>query len=238
MKKGKCLLSLAIMAALLLGGCGTPLYELTDEEEDLIVQSAAYMTAKHNIFQKDGMNNARPKVQDDTEASWPQETEAAEEEDSWQEGVAGGSGGESSAAQGGEVSLAESIGYKDRLTVAYEGFSLMDIYQEEGYFSLNAGEGNTFVVMRFTLKNPEDEELTVSNFGKGYAFYLRDEGVEHIAEKQSIIADSLASFEGTIPANGSAEAVLIFEITKEQAELISAPKLTVEYENTAYSVSL
>lgn len=57
MKKGIRLLAVLSAALFLLGGCGTPLYELTEEEEDLIVQGAAYMLSKYNIYQKDGMNS-------------------------------------------------------------------------------------------------------------------------------------------------------------------------------------
>ena len=43
--------------SLFLGGCGTSMFELTVEEEELIIHSAAYFVAKHNIQQKDGVSN-------------------------------------------------------------------------------------------------------------------------------------------------------------------------------------
>ena len=46
MKKQKRYLFIGVaVASLLLSGCGTQLYELTKEEEDLIVHSAAYFVA-------------------------------------------------------------------------------------------------------------------------------------------------------------------------------------------------
>jgi len=57
MKKFKRHLCIALAGMmLLLTGCGTQLHELTAEEEELIVQSAAYYVAKYNIQQKDGVN--------------------------------------------------------------------------------------------------------------------------------------------------------------------------------------
>ena len=50
MKKIKRYLFAAVAAMMLfLTGCGTELYELTAEEEQLIIHSAAYFVAKHNI---------------------------------------------------------------------------------------------------------------------------------------------------------------------------------------------
>ena len=57
MKKYKRYLCIAIAVMLMgLTGCGTQLYELTPEEEALIIHSAAYFVAKHNIQQKDGVS--------------------------------------------------------------------------------------------------------------------------------------------------------------------------------------
>ena len=183
------------------------------------------MLSKHNIFQKDGMNGTPPQ----------------EEEENVNTEGAGNTHSQNSADGSGSletISLAESIGYKDRLDVKYEGFSLMDVYKEGSYFSLSAESGRTFVVMQFTITNSTGEDIQIDNYAAGYAFYCNFEGTSHVPEKQSFIADSLASFEGTIPADKSAPAVLIFEIAKEQAEMISEPTLTMEHNGTSYLIKL
>lgn len=235
MKKGMRLLAICSATALLLCGCGTPLYEMTDEEEDLVVQGAAYMLSKHNIFQKDGMNGTLPvEEEEETEEVNTEGSEEASSEN--QGGTSTGSSG--TAASGETITLAESIGYKDKLEVTYEGFSLMDVYKEGSYFSLSAASGKTFVVMQFAVSNLTGEDIQIDNYEAGYAFYCSFEGTSHVPEKQSFIADSLASYEGTIPADKSARAVLIFEIAKEQAEMISEPTLTMEHNGTSYSIKL
>lgn len=227
MKREMRLLAVLSVITLLLCGCGSELYEMTDEEEALVVQGAAYMLSKHNIFQKDGMNGTLPQEEEETENV---NTEDADNTHS-----------QNSADSFGSletISLAESIGYKDKLDVKYEGFSLMDVYKEGSYFSLSAGSGKTFVVMQFTITNSAGEDIQIDNYAAGYAFFCNFEGTSHVPEKQSFIADSLASFEGTIPANKSAPAVLIFEIAKEQAEMISEPTLTMEHNGTSYLIKL
>ena len=205
MKKEMRLLAVLSVITLLLSGCGTELYEMTDEEEALVVQGAAYMLSKHNIFQKDGMNGTLPQEEEENV-----NTEGADNTHS--QNSADGSGSLET------ISLAESIGYKDRLDVKYEGFSLMDVYKEGSYFSLSAESGRTFVVMQFTITNSTGEDIQIDNYAAGYAFYC--------------------NFEGTIPADKSAPAVLIFEIAKEQAEMISEPTLTMEHNGTSYLIKL
>lgn len=238
MRKGIRFVALALVSVLLFGGCGTPLYEMTDEEEDLIVQSAAHILAKRNIFQKDGMKAffiaEEKKDQSDNKNS----ENPGEEQDTQSGGRPTGPGGDhASPAQGGEISLAEAIGCKDRLEVTYDKFSLRDVYTEGDYFFLSASAGSTLAVLEFTLSNPGDVDVELHNYEAGYAFYLSVPGAEHIAEKSPLVA-SLASFEGTIKAKGKSSAVLIFEISKEYADQGAAPKLTMEHENTAYSVTL
>lgn len=243
MKKGIRLLAVLAAAFFLLGGCGTQLYEMTKEEEELVVQAAAYMLSKYNIYQKDGMNSAQPKEEEEIavpESTQPEDggTQDASGSESGQPVSGEESPGESDTKPLQEISLAEAIGYKDSLSVSYDGFSLMDIYREGSFFSLSAERGNTFAVMKFTIHNRTDKDIEIDNFDKGYAFYCSFEGAQRIPEKESFIADSLASFEGKIAAGESAGAVLIFEISKEQAELISEPSLSMEHNGTDYSVTL
>ena len=58
MKKKISLPVMAVAAILLLGGCGTQMYDLSEDEENLVVQYSAHILAKYNIEQKDGMTAA------------------------------------------------------------------------------------------------------------------------------------------------------------------------------------
>ncbi|MBU5233555.1 hypothetical protein KQH92_12025, partial [[Eubacterium] rectale] len=47
-----------LVAATVMTGCGTKIYDMTDEEQQLIVNYSAYVLSKHNICQPDGMTSA------------------------------------------------------------------------------------------------------------------------------------------------------------------------------------
>lgn len=63
MKKRMQFLAILLASTVVLGGCGTSLYELTDDEEDLIVSAAAQAVAKHNVFQMDGITDVEPETE-------------------------------------------------------------------------------------------------------------------------------------------------------------------------------
>ena len=81
MKKRMQFLAILLASTVVLGGCGTALYELTDDEEDLIVSAAAQAVAKHNVFQIDGMTDVEPEIETETqENTTEQDTQQVQEE--------------------------------------------------------------------------------------------------------------------------------------------------------------
>ena len=67
MKKKISLPVMAVSAILLLGGCGTQMYDLSEDEENLVVQYSAHILAKYNIEQKDGMTAASSEETQETQ---------------------------------------------------------------------------------------------------------------------------------------------------------------------------
>ena len=56
MKRKKCCGLILVLAVLMLTGCSQEaLYELTEEEQQLIVNYSAHMVSKFNTYQKDGL---------------------------------------------------------------------------------------------------------------------------------------------------------------------------------------
>lgn len=240
MKKRVRILMLGMVFLLLFSGCGTPMYEMTDEEENLIVQGAAYFISKRNLYQKDGVNGTLPKRKEEETSETQKDENNSEEHETQQtpNSPAGGSTGDDSQLTQGVVTLAEAIGMKNVLQVSFERSEVTSVYQEGTYFSLNAGEGKRFVVLYFQISNPTASDVTLANYEKEISFYGIFDGSLRTPEKQTFIADCLSSFEGTIKANGTEKAVLIFETTKEKAENMQGTKLQVKLDDTIYAVEM
>lgn len=233
MKKYKRYLSIAVAVMMLfLTGCGTELYELTEEEETLIVHSAAYLLAKHNIQQKDGANGYP------LPDSFEEEESESESESEYDEGE-GSSGTESDKPKPSEdmISLAELIGHKDSLKVTFEGSKITNSYMEGEAYLVNAQAGKIFYVMKLKLTNITGQDVTVNNAAKSPMVKLVSDVVTVKSEVTFLMSD-FSTYQGTISAGESVETILLFEVSKEVAEKITAPKLQITIGKSTKTIKL
>jgi uncharacterized protein YceK len=231
---------LAIVSAvtLLLGGCGTPLYDLTDDEESLIVSYAAYALSKHNVYQQDGMTSAQLPEEQETQqqevhgAADTPEQESSETSSSTTTESTGNNLNEEA------VSLAAAIGQGSGLTVSYKGYQVQDSYQEVNYYAVDPDIGNRLVVMKFKLKNPTNQDIKLDTVSLDNTFYASFDGGSAVKETVSFGAQSLSYYEGVIKAGKSKTAVLLFQVPEAEADQISTVDLMVELEGATHPVEI
>lgn len=225
MKKKISLTAVFALTAVLLGGCGTPMYEMTEDEENLVVQYAAYALAKYNTYQKDGMTNAFPEdTQSETEAT--EETENSEVDDSGQ--TSGDTGNAEMSEQSDQaISIAEAAGLQGRLEVTLLGSKVTDVYQEGKYFSVNASENKKLVVMEFRMKNVGGMALQLDMTQTSCSFSCSFDGETRIPEKKTFGEKLLSSYSGEIKAKEEKKVYLIFEVSDEMAKSYQSGKLFV-----------
>lgn len=242
MKKQKRYLFIGvIMASLFLSGCGTQLYEMTKEEEDIIVHSAAYFVAKHNIQQKDGVS---ADVDPDSIVLGSEELESVEgviePETEMAEEVLTPSGGddtEGAVVDDASVSLAEVIGHGTDLSVTYTGSYVADNYVEGAAYSVDAEEGKTFYVMQFAITNTTDAEVVLDNASVNPIFKLVSGDVS-VKSEVTFLTTDFSTYQGTIPAGETVENILLFEVSEAQAGQITAPTLQITVDNETKNVKL
>ena len=152
MKKKISLPVMAVSAILLLGGCGTQMYDLSEDEENLVVQYSAHILAKYNIEQKDGMTAASSEETQETQKQDSQMPESQNTQ-SADNNMASDATGETQTQEMETMPIAEAIGHASGLTVSYKGYRVQNIYQEGDYFAVTPEDGNKLVVMKFEIKN-------------------------------------------------------------------------------------
>ncbi|WP_455720803.1 DUF4352 domain-containing protein [Agathobacter sp.] len=216
MKKKRMRVTAAVVIlAFTMTGCGTKLYEMTDEEQQLIVNYSAYALSKYNVYQKDGMTSATEKDETeadktDTEGDTEAKTDATEKSD-----TAGNTAG-ASDSESASVSLADAIGYGN-LSVTYDGVTKSDTYKEGSYYSMEAGSGKNYAVMKFTVSNPTGADVDVDLFTNARTYTARfSDGKDYPAEG-SFLTYSLTTYQGTIKAGESVDLVLLFKIPQDTA---------------------
>jgi hypothetical protein len=231
---------LAIVSAvtLLLGGCGTPLYELTDDEQSLIVAYAAYSTAKHNTYQMDGMTDAQLSEETTTQQQEEEATAPSQQEESSETSSSTTTETTDSNQNEEAISLAAAVGHESGLTVSYEGYQVQDSYQEVDYYAVNPDIGKRLVVMKFKIKNPTNQDIELDTVSLDNTFYASFNGEGSLKETVSFGAQSLSSYDGVIKAGKSKTAVLLFQVSESEADKISTVELMVQLKGTAYHVNI
>jgi hypothetical protein len=234
------LLAIVSAVTLLLGGCGTPLYDLTDDEQDLIVSYAAYALAKHNTYQQDGMTNAQLSEESTQDTQKQEEVEEVAEDTPEQESSETSSSTTTETTGNnqneGTVSLAAAIGQESGLSVSYKGYQVQDSYQEVNYYAVNPDIGKRLVVMKFKIKNPTNKDIELDTVSLDNTFYASFDGGSSIKETVSFGAQSLSSYEGVIKAGKSKTAVLLFQLPESEADQISSIELMVQLKDAVYLV--
>ena len=233
MKKRMQFLTILLASTVVLGGCGTSLYELTDEEEDLIVSAAAQAVAKHNVFQLDGITDVEPETEPQMqENTTEQDTQQVQEETNTNTN----NGGTKTNTQTKEIALSDLLG--KNLKVSYKGYSTASSYQEGDYFSVNATSGKTLIIMNINVKNTGKKNIKIDMLSKDVTFYGCFNGTDRIVEKKILGTKNLSTYQGKIKPGKSIKTVLAFEVSKKQADEISTQNLQVEMDGQMYQVTM
>lgn len=233
MKKRMQFLTILLASTVVLGGCGTSLYELTDDEEDLIVSAAAQAVAKHNIFQMDGITDVEPETEPQMQENiTEQDTQQVQEETNTNTHT----GGTKTDTQTKEIALSDLLG--KNLKVSYKGYSTASSYQEGDYFSVNATSGKTLIIMNINVKNTGKKSIKIDMLSKDVTFYGCFNGTDRIVEKKILSTKNLSTYQGKIKPGKSIKTVLAFEVSKKQADEISTQDLQVEMDGQMYQVTM
>lgn len=231
MKKRMQFLAILLASTIVLGGCGTSLYELTDDEEDLIVSAAAQAVAKHNVFQMDGITDVETETQMQ-ENTTEQDTQQVQEETNTNTST----GGTKTDTQTKEIALSDLLG--KNLKVSYKGYSTASSYQEGDYFSVNAASGKTLIIMNINVKNTGKKNTKIDMLSKDVTFYGCFNGTDRMVEKKILSKKNLSTYQGKIKPGKSIKTVLVFEVSKKQADEISTQDLQVEMDGQMYQVTM
>ena len=233
MKKRMQFLAILLASTVVLGGCGTSLYELTDDEEDLIVSAAAQAVAKHNVFQMDGITDVESETETQMqENTTEQDTQQVQEETNTNTNT----GGTKTDTQTKEIALSDLLG--KNLKVSYKGYSTASSYQEGDYFSVNAASGKTLIIMNINVKNTGKKNTKIDMLSKDVTFYGCFNGTDRIVEKKILSTKNLSTYQGKIKPGKSIKTVLVFEVSKKQADEISTQDLQVEMDGQMYQVTM
>ena len=164
-RTGMRLTAVAAVTALLLGGCGEQPYSLTEDEEGMIVDYSAHAVAKFNTSQPDGLANVSRNEQE-TEAVDESQTTETENKITLDASGNAAAGEQSTENKTAEPSTLDELFGGENLSVTYTGAEIAANYMEGVYYSLDAEQCKTFVIVGIDITNSGADEIAIDNFAK------------------------------------------------------------------------
>ena len=225
-----------VFASALLGGCGEAPYELTQSEQNIIIDYSAHVVAKHNTSQKKGL------VTVDTEEVAPEETETPSADSAAE--LAGNAGGETPSAgteqpetEAAVTATLNDIFGGDGLSVEYTGASIAENYMESTYYSVEAEAGRNLLVVGINLINTGTEDVEVDNLSLSPSFRITVNGDTSAAAVTTVLTEDFSTYQGTVAAGATQGTVLLFQVPDAVTE-VQDLEMTVTMGEANYQISL
>ena len=108
----------------------------------------------------------------------------------------------------------------ENITLSCNGYELKDSVVSNNYFSLQAKEGRKYAVVSFTLQNNSDQEVIFDASDKGLVYFIDVNISTTFRASLSLLENDLQYSAIPVPAFGSAEAVLVFEIEDKETDTL------------------
>lgn len=228
------------LSAVLMSGCGNTIPEMTEEEQELVVEYAANTLLKYDKYyerklieltvEQETAEDTVPAEDSGEETAKEPEKDSALKPDS--EVTIIDNTGE---AVSENISIQEFLGL-DSVEFTYTGYEVCDTWPEQGedlFFIMNATEGNKLLVLKFQTKNTSGTEMELDIAKSETRFKILTDGKQTNALTTMLLND-LAYYKGTLAAGEETELVLVCEVPEEEAGKISSLGLMMRnVENTA-----
>lgn len=249
MKKSRIGIITALFAALfMLSGCGDAMYELTDEEQSVIVHYAAQTLAKFNTFQQDGEVFVLSEILNGEEIA--QESEEQEEEeileddigdtrepfDDAQEEEISEPADASEDSQESGVTMTEALDL-GVIQAEFMGSELCKSYHEEDFYVVDADFGKQFLVVKYNLVNQSAQAFHIDILAMTPSFTVVLNGEQRVPAQTTILLNDLSTYQSDIEPNGTNETVLLFQIP-DDVEAVSGLQLKVTMNGNNFTVNL
>ena len=238
---------LAAMICLSFSGCAK-VYELTEEDEDLIAVYCAKTVSKFNTVKTQGYINL---IGDDLKEQYALQegSTVSEEEELPEDEIVDDETGEDTslgdpnyvedvpddtAQASGSSSLTDALSIEG-LTFDYKSVAAMKDYSIGGYANITPTRGRQFLVVTYNVINTTDSDVAVDIPSTGIKFKASVGGTSNTADG-TIVPTDLSVYKGAIPAGHTQEMVLLFQFEPDALSDLSGLTLQMIDGTTATNI--
>lgn len=234
--------------AVTLAGCGEAMYELTEEEQAILVNYSAQAVAKFNTYQQDGEVFVRQDILDGVDTEEPATAETPEQEELPQgeteepqetaEQVSSESQPNPEQSQPEETSstMTEALDL-GVVSADYMGNELTKSYMAEDFYVVDAEAGKQFLVVKYNLVNKANQPLHIDILAMTPTFVATVNGEHKVPAQTTILLNDLSTYQSDIETGGTNETVLLFQIP-EDVEEVSSIQLNVTMNGRQFAINL
>lgn len=216
--------ALALAVSVTACGCGEQIYEMTKEEEAVIVHYAAHAVSKFNKKQPEGIEDvtalkalmeeeAEQKEREKEKKRQEKEEKKAAEDKKQAESPSSDSKSGQDGQQKKYVSLSRALGL-GKIKAVYRRYETAAAYQASQSYMIRADSGNELLVLHVNLRNDTDETVKCDILSKMPVFRLTAGGELSVTADTTILLNDLGTYQGSIQAGKKAGTVLIFQVKK------------------------
>lgn len=235
MGKRKITCSILLLCLVLFAGCGEKLPQMTEEQEDKIVEYAAGIVMQH--MKDDDSRLVDLSLYEEKPEEVPPESEPETgkmDETADTETIDIGSEGDFGTLD--ELLVPEGI------SITYTGYKMVNSYPDDGsgnpYFALDASSGKKLLVMQFTLQNITETEMEVDIFSLFPKCTVTINGTEKTNILSTMLLDDLSTYIGSVSGGEEVSLVLLAEVDSSTSETIDSLQLKVKTDDGSVTTLL
>lgn len=233
MKKICCkLLALVVMTSFLFSGCAK-MYSISEDDEERIAVYSAGVINKFNRMQSRGVVPVvmRPEVPEtEVNTDDPENPESG----SPAEFPKDPTDVNAPTSNGGDSTLSDIIGIPG-VSFSYSNTVISEDYGMDGGFLISPQTGNSFVAVKYQVRNLSSEEINCNIMQRSLNF-TASLGEVTSAVDRTILPDDLSTFNGTIGPEGSVELALLFQFPTAYVSDLSGLTISCIKDGVKYQV--
>lgn len=243
--------ALALAVSVTACGCGEQIYEMTEEEEAVVVHYAAHAVSKFNKKQSEGIEDVAVlkalRELKEQEAEERRKQQAQEEQQKQEEeqkpaadsGQAEPSSGEQNTQpEANYVPLKQALKLGSGMNAIYRSYELASSYQASQSYMVRANSGNELLILHVNLKNSGSKTAECNILSKMPAFRLTINDELSVSADTTILLNDLGTYQGRIRAGEKARTVLVFQVQKGAVKSVDSMDLEVTMNGTSSLVQL
>ena len=198
----------ALAMAILLGGCGDALYELTKTEEAIIVNYSAHIVTKYNSYQAEGLSYVFPE----------EETEDPEKPEHLQDEGETGDGADvqepvpqDPVVDYPQATLDELFG-QTGIKLNYVGARLTSNYTQDDYYALYPDDGKQYLVIGVDVTNTGVTPTILDMLTMEPKFEVLLRGDVRAKNERTLLLEDFTVLEATLAPGETRETVILFQV--------------------------